>query len=80
MKTFNHDGLVHILLLHLDPTTWGNNIALAVAECLLCVSENNPNAASVLLPAADSLVSYISRPTDSAVDIRFAVTIAGVYK
>ncbi|XP_063604492.1 HEAT repeat-containing protein 3-like [Penaeus indicus] len=78
MKTFNHDGLVHILLLHLDPTTWGNNLALAAAECLLCVSENNSNAASVLLPAADSLVSYISRPTDSAVDIRFAITIAGL--
>ncbi|XP_042884835.1 HEAT repeat-containing protein 3-like isoform X2 [Penaeus japonicus] len=78
MKSFNHDGLVHILLLHLDPTAWGHNLALAAAECLLCVSENNPSAASVLLPAADSLVSYISRPADSAVDLRFAVTIAGL--
>lgn len=76
---FNREGLIHILVRHLDPTLWGHTLALAVAECLLCVSENNPSASSVLLPDADSLVSFVSRPADGAVDLRFATTIAGTY-
>ncbi|XP_071540562.1 HEAT repeat-containing protein 3 [Panulirus ornatus] len=78
LSVFNREGLVHILLRHLEPSVWGHTLALAVAECLLCVSENNPNAASVLLPLADSLVSFVSRPADSAADLRFATTIAGL--
>lgn len=78
LSVFNRKGLVHVLLHHVDPSTWGHTLALAVAECLLCVSENNPTISSVLLPSADSLVLFVSRPADSAVDLRFASTIAGL--
>ncbi|XP_045601553.1 HEAT repeat-containing protein 3 isoform X2 [Procambarus clarkii] len=78
LSVFNQEGLVHILLRHIDPSTWGHTLTLAVAECLLCVSENNPTVASAILPSADSLVTFVSRPADSAVDLRFATTIAGV--
>lgn len=78
LRVFNQEGLIHVLLRHLDPSTWGHTLALAVAECLLCVSENNSNAQTVLLPAADSLVLFVSRPTDTAVDMHFSTLIAGI--
>lgn len=74
---FNQEGLIDILMRHLDPSIWGHTLALAVAECLLCVTVNNPPAASILLPSADSLVSFVSRPVDTAVDLRLATLIAG---
>lgn len=77
MNVFNQKGLVHVLLRHLDPATWGHTMALAAAECLLCVSENNPNAASALLPSADDLVCFISRPKEEPIDLHFATTVAG---
>ncbi|XP_064116239.1 HEAT repeat-containing protein 3-like [Macrobrachium nipponense] len=75
---FNQEDLIHVLLPHLDPTDWGHTLALAIAECLLCVSENNTNAHTAILPAADSLLQYISRTPDNAVDMHFAATIAGI--
>ncbi|KAK7082899.1 hypothetical protein SK128_002158 [Halocaridina rubra] len=76
LRVFNQEGLVHILLRHIDPSLWGHNLALAAAECLLCISENNPTVQTVLLPAADSLVLFISRPADTAVDLHYATTVA----
>lgn len=77
MNVFNKEGLVHVLLRHLDPAAWGHTMALAVAECLLCVSENNPSAASTLLPVADDLVCFISRPQEQPIDLHFATTVIG---
>lgn len=75
---FNQEDLIHVLLPHLDPANWGHTLALAIAECLLCVSENNTNAHTAILPAADSLLQYISRTPDNAIDMHFAATIAGI--
>lgn len=77
MNVFNKEGLVHVLLRHLDPAVWGHTMALAVAECLLCVSENNPSAESVLLPVAEDLVGFISRPKEQPTDLHFATTVIG---
>ncbi|XP_063844493.1 HEAT repeat-containing protein 3-like isoform X1 [Scylla paramamosain] len=77
MNVFNQKGLVQVLLRHLDPAAWGHTMALAAAECLLCVTENNPSAASVLLPCADDLVCFISRPKEEPINLHFATTIAG---
>ncbi|KAG0729926.1 HEAT repeat-containing protein 3 [Chionoecetes opilio] len=77
MNVFNQKGLVHVLLRHLDPSTWGHTMALAAAECLLCVTENNSSAASVLLPSADDLVCFISRPEEQPMNLHFATTVAG---
>lgn len=77
MNVFNKEGLVHVLLRHLDPAIWGHTMALAVAECLLCVSENNPSAASVLLPVAEDLVGFISHPKEQPINLHFATTVIG---
>ncbi|XP_068236196.1 HEAT repeat-containing protein 3 isoform X2 [Palaemon carinicauda] len=78
LNFFNQEDLIHVLLPHLDPSIWGPALALAVAECLLCVSENNDNAQTALLPVADTLMQYISRPPDNSADMHFAATIAGI--
>ena len=77
MNVFNQKSLVQVLLRHLDPATWGHTMALAAAECLLCVTENNPSAASLLLPRADDLVCFISRPKEEPINLHFATTVAG---
>lgn len=77
MNVFNQKGLVQVLLRHLDPATWGHTMALAAAECLLCVTENNPSAASLLLPRADDLVCFISRPKEEPINLHFATTVVG---
>lgn len=78
INVLNREGLVQIMLSHFDSSIWGLTVSLAAAECLLCVSENNDSASSTLLPAADNMVSVISRPTTAPTDLHFAITLAGI--
>lgn len=41
------------------------------------MSENNPSASSLLLPTADDLVCYISRPKEQPIDLHFATAVTG---
>ncbi|KAK4302223.1 hypothetical protein Pmani_025673 [Petrolisthes manimaculis] len=74
---FNQENLLDILLQHLHPTF---GVCVSAAECLLCVSENNPAAASVLLThAQDALVARTRvSHSSSPQDLRFATTLVGV--
>ncbi|KAK3892642.1 hypothetical protein Pcinc_003531 [Petrolisthes cinctipes] len=76
---FNHESILDILLQHLDPV-FGVRVCVSAAECLLCVSENNPTAASVLLTHAHDALVARTRVSDSSTpqDLRFATTLVGV--
>ncbi|KAL7639477.1 UNVERIFIED_CONTAM: hypothetical protein RMT77_009978 [Armadillidium vulgare] len=78
---FNRENLVNILLKHINPFSWSYPLSLAAADCLLCVSENNPKILSTILPLAPTLLSLITKVFSSEYDplgLHFAVVIAGV--
>ncbi|XP_076067823.1 HEAT repeat-containing protein 3 isoform X2 [Oratosquilla oratoria] len=78
LDMFNKAGLIEKLLNCMDPTVFGFHIAQVVADCLLCVSENNVNVSHVLLPMADKILIMIARTPQSHTEGLFYLTLGGL--